>query len=491
MLKLKEKRIQILRPSNPGASPAPASKKSFSFWGLFSSSQSDSPGSSVLLKGPTLKGRHSVVSKADPEAVRSWVALEERIVHDYKGRKFAPVKPAFPSEKKLFKEKAAQEKLARERVLRERAAQAKADRERAIEERKLREKAAREKMIRERLLREEEARQKRIRERVLREESAQAKAREAKGTGSAAPANAALEVKTEQPAVQEVESQEKAPIFETLSIQTVTSVPSFPEKVETGHAEKRTKVFRLGTVILSLGWLAAGVFAFLYSSETSLRQHLSVQLAESYGERQQLENTVAGYVKRDGEQQTEIQRLNGRMQNMTGKLSAAQQKAAAFDAMEKSYREELLRTTTHYEGQLASMRKLVEVREDLVKALQAQVQTIDRLLSEGGLATAFTAAMKAMEAGKKKAAEASPVISAPKMSPQGEVIMVNRQYQFIIVNLGADHGAQTGGLVDIFRDGKSAAKGRLERIYPSMSAVTVFDEGAIEEIQEGDRVSLS
>jgi len=69
--------------------------------------------------------------------------------------------------------------------------------------------------------------------------------------------------------------------------------------------------------------------------------------------------------------------------------------------------------------------------------------------------------------------------------------MVNRQYQFIIVNLGADQGAVTGGFGQHFSRWQTAGEGRLERVYPAMSAVTVLDDSALGEVKEGDRVSFS
>lgn len=313
-------------------------------------------------------------------AVQSWVALEERIVHDYKAQRTVPVKPAAP------------------------------------------------------------------------------------------------------PAQQPV--QEKAPIFETLSVQTVTSAPVALPPLKKPSSDGKRSFFRLGTAVLSLGWMAAGLFAFFYAGEMSLRQELTLKLAESQGENRQLLRTVSTVKAVVSGQREELQKLNTQVQTLSGELGAAQSKAAAYTAMEKSYRDELLRVTAQYEEQVESMRKIVSVRDELVKSLQNHVQAIDKLVTEGGLATAFSAALKAMEE-QKKTAPAAP------QRPEGNVVMVNRPYQFIVVNLGENQGARAGGLIDIVQDGRPLAQGRLERVYPTMAAVTVLTERALEEIKEGDSVFLA
>ncbi len=365
--------------------------------GLFSSSKSNSPSHSVLLKEIPLKKTVPASPKVNLDAVRSWVALEERIVHDYRAHKVVPMKRPEPVVQIAPK---------------------------------------------------------------------------------------ALPEKSPVP--------EKAPIFETLSVQTVTSVPNFAAKVKKPALGSKRSFFRLGTAVLTLGWMLAGLFAYFYAGEVSLRQNVTLQLAESQGANDQLERSAAALKTTANDQRNELQKLSAQVRSMAGALGGAQAKAAMYTAMEKSYRDELLRVTAQYEEQIDGLRKVVQVREELVNTLQAHIRSIEKLVSEGSLTTAFSAAIKAVEEQKKKAAAAeAQVAPQPKALPQGEVVMVNRQYQFIVVNLGAEQGAVTGGLFNIFQDGKPLATGRLERVYPSMSAGTVLDSGALAVVQEGDRVTFS
>lgn len=389
MQKLKEKRIQIVSRDGQVMTPQAAPKKSFSFFGLFSSSESNSQSHSVLLlKDPPLQKKYPVSSKADTEAIRNWVALEERIVHDYRAQKVVSSRPVIHSSR--------------------------------------------------------------------------------------------------------TPERERAPIFETLSVRTVTSVPKVGEMARQPSPEEKRSFLRSGTAILSLGWILAGLLAYFYAGESALRQDASLKLAESKGKSEQLEWSIAVLNTTTLNQRKEIQSLESQVRTMSGELGETKAKAAAYTAMERSYREELLRVTAQYEEQIEGMRQLVRDRENLVQTLQTHIQSIEKLVSKDGLTAVFSAAVKAVETQKNQAATKVPQsVTQQKVILRGEVVMVNRQYRFIIVNLGAEQGITTGSLIDIFQNGKFLTKGRLERVYPSMAAGTVLDEGAMEAVREGDSVSFS
>ncbi|MBU9888440.1 MAG: hypothetical protein KTQ49_01045 [Candidatus Omnitrophica bacterium] len=379
---MKEKKIQVISRNGQAVRPHAVPKKGFSFWGLFSSSESNSQSHSILLlKDPPVLKKPFVAPKTDTETIRRWVALEERIIHDYKAQRGVLIKPG---------------------------------------------------------------------------------------------------VHVSRPQV-----QEKAPIFETLSGPTVTSVP---QAYVPALSRERTSFVRMGAGVLSLGWILAGLLAFFYAGETTLRQEVSLQLAETRVANEQLERSWVLLNTTVEEQRKEVQRLGGQVRAMAGELGEARVKTAAFNEMERSYREELVRVTAGYEEQLDGMRQVVKDREALVKILQDHVRSVEKLISKDGLTAALSAALK--DSGGVKTIAPAPV-SPPQGPVRGEVVMVNRQYRFLIMNRGAEQGLTTGGLFQIFQNGQFLAKGRLERVYPSMAAGTVLGDEGMQSVREGDSVSFS
>jgi len=91
--KLSDKKITIIDRSGQTVS-APVKKGSF--FGLFASRRDEAPreNTATLLKEPSLKSSSLNVPHANLSAVKNWIALEEKIVHDYKEQGTAPLKNA-------------------------------------------------------------------------------------------------------------------------------------------------------------------------------------------------------------------------------------------------------------------------------------------------------------------------------------------------------------------------------------------------------------
>jgi len=74
---------------------------------------------------------------------------------------------------------------------------------------------------------------------------------------------------------------------------------------------------------------------------------------------------------------------------------------------------------------------------------------------------------------------------------QGRVLQVNRQEGFIAIDLGAEQGARSDRGIVISRDGVVFARGHIDRVYPTSSAVVMHNAEALQAIREGDSVSFS
>ena len=73
---------------------------------------------------------------------------------------------------------------------------------------------------------------------------------------------------------------------------------------------------------------------------------------------------------------------------------------------------------------------------------------------------------------------------------QGSVLVVNREFNFIVVNMGSRDGIKPGQYLEVVRNGKPLARVQVERIYENMSAANILAEtvGKGEVIKEGDQV---
>jgi len=82
-------------------------------------------------------------------------------------------------------------------------------------------------------------------------------------------------------------------------------------------------------------------------------------------------------------------------------------------------------------------------------------------------------------------------ISSIEKTIEGEVLAVNREYEFLVINLGLNSGLNTDSDVSIYRSSELVAMAQIEKLYDNISAVVVNDKGQMENVKVGDTVVAS
>ena len=72
---------------------------------------------------------------------------------------------------------------------------------------------------------------------------------------------------------------------------------------------------------------------------------------------------------------------------------------------------------------------------------------------------------------------------------QGKVVVVNREYDFIVMNLGKNQGLAIGQEFQILRGQQVLGKVRVEKLYDELSAAAILPESHKDAIREGDVVA--
>jgi DNA repair exonuclease SbcCD ATPase subunit len=82
------------------------------------------------------------------------------------------------------------------------------------------------------------------------------------------------------------------------------------------------------------------------------------------------------------------------------------------------------------------------------------------------------------------------VVTTSSLNPkEGKILAVNKEFDFIVINLGVDD-MKVGGRVSIIREGKLIAEARVERVEEKVCAATVLPEYKQVEIKESDGVRI-
>ena len=375
---LNGKKIPIINEKGQNVSVSVSAKKGLTFFGFRASPKGEGRGGVAVLglKEPHLKGVAHHASRADLDAVKSWVGLEEKIVHDYKAQKTP-----------LFKRPSL---------------------------------------------------------------------------------------------VTQASPKPFLPAFETFSTQTTVSLPpSIPKLKDPVRFHKRSPqgIRRAFSV---LAGLAACTLVLLYVQGILSSREASRELAQLQSEKVDLEQSYAALQAVSVKQTLEIQGMDRQLRDMAANLKTAQdQKNGFLRSFEQKYREELMSLTLHYEAQLDSLHRALQAKEARVNALKAKIQEFEKIVAPVRMSAVSGVAADLF----RRPLGAS--------GPQGKILSVNGRQGFVVIDLGGEQGARSGGSILFLRDGVVLTTGRIDRVYPSMSAVLVRDAEISAMLQAGDTVSFS
>ncbi len=71
----------------------------------------------------------------------------------------------------------------------------------------------------------------------------------------------------------------------------------------------------------------------------------------------------------------------------------------------------------------------------------------------------------------------------------GQVVVINREYDFIVMNLGKNDGLSIGQEFKIVRDNEVIGRVRVEKVYDELSAAALLPNSQKNSIREGDLVT--
>lgn len=280
----------------------------------------------------------------------------------------------------------------------------------------------------------------------------------------------------------------KSPIpFKNPARQPVRSGRAFTTSVEvslSSNAKKpRTvqKVFPNSAVFfLALGWIVIWGLVFLHIQGVFSNHGTAKKLSRLQSENKQLGqsyNEVKGISKN---QDSEIEWLNKQIRDLSLELKTAKNDKITLERnLENKYREELMQMAVSYELEIDHLRGVLQTQDSIVKALKAQGQAFDKIVEQAGLSAL------------SGAAGFSDVSFATGVSnEQGVVTSVNRRQGSVVISLGSDQGVASKQRVAISRNGRDLASGRIDRVYPTMSVVLIRDASMVPMIRVGDSVSF-
>lgn len=288
---------------------------------------------------------------------------------------------------------------------------------------------------------------------------------------------------------------------------------------QAGGTQMGNKGLTIGLVIVSvITTFAAVTFYMGRSAEQAKRLWAESQLEEVLKVKATLEQEKEELTRAKADLETKVQDLEGKVSSLEEQARQLSEEIATERRAAQAAREEMTaakREASEARGRLeAERREKLTMADDLARAkqdvkraqdeltqLRQAKEALERRVKEimGGSAATDTIVVTPPLgtpplAGAPKGRPSGPVPDGgvtPLAAAEGSVLVVNREFNFVVVNLGERDGVKPGHFLEISRGNKSVAKVQVERVYENMAAANILPEATKEPIKEGDQVRRS
>jgi hypothetical protein len=72
----------------------------------------------------------------------------------------------------------------------------------------------------------------------------------------------------------------------------------------------------------------------------------------------------------------------------------------------------------------------------------------------------------------------------------GNILVINRDYNFAVINLGSKNSIGVGDVFSVYHNDKYIGDVKVEKVHESMSAVGFLSSELKDKISEGDKIEL-
>lgn len=211
------------------------------------------------------------------------------------------------------------------------------------------------------------------------------------------------------------------------------------------------------------------------------------------------------------QEKEELTKARQALEEQLGDLTQQAKTLSDQLAQEKRARETLTsqiaqtqRESNQFKGQLDAERKeKLTLTEDLAKAKQSYQALSNELTTLRQAKEALEKRVKEMLAARAKEAEqivvkpgagpassSSPAGTAGRQALAGKVLVVNREFNFVVINLGSKDGIKAGSRFAVLKGDRQIGTVEVERLYDNLCAANVLVEEKKGQLQEGNAVRL-
>jgi len=265
-----------------------------------------------------------------------------------------------------------------------------------------------------------------------------------------------------------------------------------------------TPIVILVVLIIAVLSLAGGGF-YLYQQERAKNLQLQDQIEEISTKQRITETKLKESEKLISDLQLKLKDASSQIDILNTGLqqekTARQEALAKMDQLRMDLEQQkksrsdletkLNQAQTDVRKTQAQLRELESQRVELetkVKNLETESQGVElgkiEVVPEAVVSKAKTKRIPAPSPTvTEKKEKAAPAISAV----EGKVLVINKDYNFVVMNLGSKDGIKIGNTFAIYHNNKYVGDVKVEKVHDSMAAAGVIS-GDINKVSEGDKI---
>lgn len=258
----------------------------------------------------------------------------------------------------------------------------------------------------------------------------------------------------------------------------------------------------IGLILVSL-FFAGGVFNLLHKERTK-NLALQEELEEVKTKQRITQTKLEESKKMISALEAKLQETEGRVERLNSQLN--QERSEKQEALEqigqlrvdleqqKSIRSDLENQLTQVQEDAQKLKaqlnelesKKIEL-ETKIKDLETQVQQAQ---TEQGVELGKIVVVPPETARLPAASEevTTQKKGATISSLEGKILVVNRDYNFAVINLGSKDGVDTGNIFSVYHNNKYIGDIKIEKVHDSMAAADFVSSQMKDKVNEGDKV---
>ena len=210
---------------------------------------------------------------------------------------------------------------------------------------------------------------------------------------------------------------------------------------------------------------------------------LKVRLEEAQEHRSRAEDQLAGARKELAQAREELEQAVTAQEALSRSIEDREKEIARLTKDLEQASAESKRMADELKTDRQKLADLEQAREELeAKVMELSGQPtveLDKVLVTGEPAGAGPAAGTGL---------VMPVSTAVPPVSDGQVVVINREFDFIVMNLGRNHGLSVGQEFQIVRGNEVLGRVKVEKVYDELSAAALLPDARKDSIREGDVV---